>query len=112
MVRKEADVKAVATYHSVLVRLKTLFFVSCLVALLTGPVLGREGAAIQDRADDASVTAEPESAFVDQEESWTWFGIGFENRRQGRGIEADAFGPGRGSGVGIDGSASSSRRGR
>ena len=90
---------------------KTPLIIYALLALLAGPAVGQER---EPDADDATSNAKENvvSENLDQEESWTWFGMGFENRRQRRGAEGDSFGPSGRPRGGFGGSARSGRGGR
>jgi hypothetical protein len=58
------------------------------VALLAGPVLAADPPAPGTAGGKAATLAAPA-----EDESWTWFGMGFENRRQHRAQQGAGFGP-------------------
>ena len=83
------------TMRRVRVDVKVQLVICTVSALLVGSAVGRENppgaGGVETAAAEESATSQDEG----QEESWTWFGMGFETRRQRRGAEGGVFGPDR-----------------
>ena len=87
------------------------FIVCSALAVLAGPVAGQEQVSgVVDTDTDTTAAEAPDT--VGQDETWTWFGMGFESRQQRRRTEGDAFGPSGRPRGGFGGSARSGRGGR